>query len=187
MDFALSRRYGGCPALVAVHGIARDLAYSADAQRTETGALISQAMERRLHELNPTAHALLTSIDQQAAALYLAEIRDMYRIIHENRCVVRQELHPWMCGETPLEAGFNYLICLRAPSPSIEPDAFARRIFDGVRVACYPLECFVADQELARAKQPAGRVWMRVSCATEPAAFREMVRRLRAFMEQHCP
>jgi aspartate/methionine/tyrosine aminotransferase len=185
MDFALSRRYGGCPALVAVHGIARDLAYSADAQRTETDVTISQAMERRLHELNPAALALLTSIEGREATLYLAEIREMYRIIHENRRVVRQYLHPWMCGETPLEAGFNYLICLRAPSPSIEPAAFARRIFDSVRVACYPLECFVADQELARTKQPADQVWMRVSCAAEPAAFREMVRQLHAFMEQH--
>ncbi|WP_420082250.1 pyridoxal phosphate-dependent aminotransferase [Streptomyces sp. JL4002] len=184
VEFVENQRFGGCPPLVAVSGIARDLAYSAHLRRQQLGADgVSETLWQRFKGLNDESRELLAVSDTSEIEEYRLELRDMYQTIADNRRLAQERL-PLQLAATPLHAGFNYLACI--PAPDAAPLDFGRRLYDEARVSSFPLACFTGDTELAAAKSPAGAHWLRITCATDRPVFEAQVEALRAFLADHC-
>jgi aspartate/methionine/tyrosine aminotransferase len=184
ITFIENRRFGGCPPLVAVLGIARDLAFSGYLQRRRHGVTgISDTLWQRFGPLNEESRALLAVSDTSQLDEYADEVHDMYQLIFDNRRLVEDALAPWNAVTTPMAAGFNHL--LRVPLPDPDPAVFGRSLYDEAQVACFPLACFTGDTGLAEAKTPGGFGWLRVSCATERPDFERQVEGLASFLGKY--
>ncbi|MFD9453784.1 pyridoxal phosphate-dependent aminotransferase [Streptomyces sp. NPDC059985] len=184
IEFIENQRFGGCPPLVAVSGIARDLAYSAHLQRQRLGGgEVSEALWQRFKGLNDASRELLAVSDTSEVEEYRLELQDMYQTIADNRRFAQETLPPWQLAATPLHAGFNYLACI--PVPDADPLAFGRSLYDEARVSCFPLACFTADTGLASAKSPEGANWLRITCASDRPVFEGQITALRTFLANH--
>ncbi|MFD4136567.1 pyridoxal phosphate-dependent aminotransferase [Streptomyces goshikiensis] len=184
IEFIENQRFGGCPPLVAVSGIARDLAYSAHLRREQLGSGgVSEALWQRFKGLNDASHELLAVRDTSEVEEYRLELLAMYQTIADNRRLAQHTLRPWQLAATELHAGFNYLACI--PGPDSDPLAFGRRLYDESLVSCFPLACFTADTRLAAAKSPAGAHWLRITCASDRPVFEAQVEALRTFLADH--
>ncbi|MFD6875925.1 MULTISPECIES: aminotransferase class I/II-fold pyridoxal phosphate-dependent enzyme [unclassified Streptomyces] len=93
IEFIENQRFGGCPPLVAVSGIARDLAYSAHPQRQRLGGgEVSEALWQRFKGLNDASRELLAVSDTSEVEEYRLELQDMYQTIADNRRFAQETL-----------------------------------------------------------------------------------------------
>ncbi|MFJ5726872.1 pyridoxal phosphate-dependent aminotransferase [Streptomyces paradoxus] len=183
VDHIENQRFGGCPPLVAVSGIARDLAYSGLLHRLRRGGEVSSTLWKRLEHLNDASLAVLSGEDREGLDEYAQEIDAMYGLIFANARLSDEALAEWRTARTPMHGGFNHLV--RLPSPDTDDLAFGTRLFDEARVACYPLQGFAADARLAATRTPDRSVWLRMSCATERPEFERTIEQMRFFLNQH--